>query len=96
MAKSICSTLSCSCARTVIVPPDATNQDFMAGWRISSVTRQSNGAIQFFVTGSGNIRIEVSSNLVNWVSIYTNTGMFPFTDSTAAGAPVRFYRAVQP
>jgi len=83
-------------SRTVTVPPDATNQDFVAGWLISSIVRQSSGAIQFFVTGSGKIRIESSSNLVNWVSIYTNTGMFSFTDSTAAGAPTRFYRAVQP
>ena len=68
----------------------------MAGWLISQIVRQPNGAIQFFVTASGRIRIESSSNLVNWVSIYTNTGMFQFTDSTAAGAPTRFYRAVQP
>ena len=86
----------------MIVPPDATNQDFVAGWGISSIVRQSNGAIQFFVTGSGTIRIETSSNLVDWVSIYTNIesrinpGSFSFTDPTAAGAGVRFYRAVQP
>ena len=84
-------------SRTVIVPPDATNQDFVAGWHISSVVRQSNGAIQFSVTASGKTRVESSSNLVNWVSIYTNfSGSFTFTDSTAAGAGVRFYRVVQP
>ena len=82
----------------MVVPPDATNEDFVAGWLISSVVRQSNGAIQFIVTANGAkpTRIEYSSNLVNWVSIYTNTAPFSFTDSTAAGAPTRFYRAVQP
>lgn len=42
--------------------------------------------------------IEVSTNLVNWTPIHTNTtldGVINFTDTTAAGAALRFYRAVE-
>ena len=83
-------------SRTVTVPPDATNQDFTAGFLISHITREPNGAIQFFVTASGKVRVQTSTNLVDWVSIYTNIGSFQFTDSTTTGAGIRFYRVIQP
>ncbi len=41
-----------------------------------------------------NYGIQVSSNLVSWTTILTNTGSFTFTDSLT-NAPERFYRAIQ-
>jgi hypothetical protein len=38
--------------------------------------------------------VQASTNLVNWVCIYTNTPPFTFTDSTAAMFSCRFYRAL--
>jgi hypothetical protein len=81
---------------TVVTPPDATNQDFVAGWLITSVVRNDDGTVRLFVTGAGQIRIETSSNLVDWVSIYTNTAPFAFTNTTATDSPLGFYRAVAP
>lgn len=47
-----------------------------------------------FVSGSGQTNIiEASTNLVNWVPIYTNVGSITFTDSAANGFRYRFYRA---
>ena len=39
--------------------------------------------------------IQASTNLVNWVNIYTNTPPFTFTD-TVTSLPYRFYRAEVP
>ena len=38
--------------------------------------------------------IQASTNLVNWVNIYTNTPPFTFTNSMAETLPQCFYRAV--
>jgi len=35
--------------------------------------------------------VQISSNLVNWISVLTNTAPFTYTDSAATG-PKRFYR----
>lgn len=54
------------------------------------------GAEQFQLTVSGPAApavVQISSNLVNWVSAYTNTPPFTFTDAATAMFPVRFYRA---
>jgi hypothetical protein len=37
--------------------------------------------------------VEVSTNLLGWVALATNTAPFVFTDTNAAGCPARFYRA---
>jgi len=81
-------------SRTVVLPPDATNQDFIAGSVVSIVAR-TNGNVVISVSGSGRTRIEASSNLVNWISIYTNTAPFSFTNTTQSAVSV-FYRSVQP
>jgi uncharacterized repeat protein (TIGR01451 family) len=42
--------------------------------------------------------VEASTNLVNWVPVYTNTtldGVVSFTDTNAATAGLKFYRAVE-
>jgi hypothetical protein len=88
--------------RAVVTPPDATNQDFVAGWLITSVAHIADGTIRITVSGYGTLRIEASSDLVNWISVYTHTNLppvansFTYVDSTTPGVPIRFYRVVQP
>jgi uncharacterized repeat protein (TIGR01451 family) len=53
---------------------------------------------QFQLTISGSplpTIIEASTNLINWVPVYTNTPPFTFTDLLNAAYPIRFYRASQ-
>jgi len=38
--------------------------------------------------------VQASTDLVNWVDIYTNTPPFTLTDSMATTFPYRFYRAL--
>lgn len=60
----------------------------------------SNGTFQLTVSNPTNppvpVIIEASTNLVDWLSIYTNTPVFTFIDSNAVNYPFRFYRAVTP
>jgi hypothetical protein len=59
----------------------------------------SNGLFRFLLSGpvGSNYIIKVSTNLVNWSSLSTNTipagGWVTITDSAAANMPRRFYRA---
>jgi hypothetical protein len=56
----------------------------------------ANGAFQLTVTMPSpyySTILEVSTDLVNWSAICTNTPPFVFTDSMATGLPRRFYRA---
>jgi hypothetical protein len=82
--------------RVIVVPPGATNQDFIAGWKITSLVRRADGTIQFQVVGSGSIRVEASSNFINWVTLSNHTAPYLFIDHTASSASQRFYRAAQP
>jgi uncharacterized delta-60 repeat protein len=56
----------------------------------------SNGTFQFTITSPANSTIiQASTDLVNWVPVYTNyTHSFTYTDSNASSHPYRFYRAV--
>jgi hypothetical protein len=56
------------------------------------------GAAQVSVTGLAGQTyiIESSTNLVNWVPVYTNSGSFMFTDPNATDFSYRFYQAVLP
>jgi uncharacterized delta-60 repeat protein len=54
----------------------------------------SNGTVQFTVT-SGQTQtnvIQASTNLINWIPIYTNVGSFTFTNTIDPNYPFRFYR----
>jgi uncharacterized repeat protein (TIGR01451 family) len=75
---------------TVVVSP-ASPPQLAASYVSASHT------FQFTVSGSSAPTIiEASTNLVDWVPIYTNsTAPFTFTDPNAANYPYRFYRAVQ-
>lgn len=60
----------------------------------------TNGTFQLTVGGQSgqSYIIQASTNLVNWVSIYTNPppyiAPFTFTDANASNYPTRFYRAL--
>jgi hypothetical protein len=54
------------------------------------------GGLQFNVDGVPGFAytIEISTNLIDWMPLTTNTAPFLFTDSEAATAGQRFYRSV--
>jgi hypothetical protein len=65
--------------------------------QFSTVLALTNGAFQLSIASPAlPTIIQASTNLVDWVSIYTNTPPFTFTDSNASNYPNRFYRAVTP
>jgi len=84
--------------RTVILTDqNVTNVDFQAGTVFTIFTVLSNGTVQLAITSPVKTnRIDVSTNLVDWVSLFTNrTGQFQFSDTQASNFPIRFYRVVQ-
>ncbi|MDB6122304.1 MAG: non-specific endonuclease [Pedosphaera sp.] len=62
---------------------------------VSSFTYSGTQA-QFNVTGVPNYSyaVQVSTNLIDWSSIKTNTSPFSFTDTNVVNSPSRFYRTV--
>ena len=55
------------------------------------------GNVSFTASGSGLLIVQVSTNLVDWVSLLTNTAPFSFTDTNAVNTyPRRFYRTKTP
>ncbi|MCD6050920.1 MAG: conserved repeat domain, partial [Verrucomicrobia bacterium] len=83
------------------------NNSVAIGIRVNRVTMLSSagvsapgGPFALSILGQPGLTyvIEVSTNLVNWTPIFTNTtldGVLNFTDTGAAGAGQRFYRAVE-
>jgi uncharacterized repeat protein (TIGR01451 family) len=63
---------------------------------ISSPVFAGPNSFQLTVTGNPGYPtvVQASTNLVNWVSLYTNTPTFIFTNLITTNYPVRFYRAV--
>jgi len=55
----------------------------------------TNGTFSFNVAGVPGAQyiVQASSDLVNWVTIQTNTSPFSFVDAEASAYPNRFYRA---
>jgi hypothetical protein len=43
-----------------------------------------------------NVVVQVSTDLVSWTPVYTNTGSFTYTDPTVTNGSRRFYRLVSP
>lgn len=61
----------------------------------------SNNAFGFNLTGTAEqlVVVQTSTNLVNWLPIWTNTfgtGLLPFSDPQSGVFPQRFYRAFSP
>jgi subtilisin-like proprotein convertase family protein len=54
----------------------------------------SNGLFQFAITSGANQTnvIQASTNLVDWIPIFTNVGSFTFTNAIDPNYPFRFYR----
>jgi uncharacterized repeat protein (TIGR01451 family) len=64
---------------------------------LSPVSYTSGGGFLFHVTGDAVLTtIQGSTNLVNWVDLFSGIPPFDFTDSQATNYPSRFYRAVGP
>lgn len=47
-----------------------------------------------YAPAGSNIVVQASTNLINWIPIYTNVGSFMFTDPNATNYQHRFYRAI--
>ena len=62
---------------------------------ISSVSLVG-GGFRFNVTGDpgSSVIIQASTNLFNWVNVYTNVSPFAYTNLNSSAYPQRFYRAV--
>ena len=60
-----------------------------------SAAVRSGGQFSFTVLGIAGREyvVQASTNLVDWISVQTNTAPFVFTDANAAGFSQRFYRA---
>lgn len=63
---------------------------------LSGGATMTNGLFQLSLTGTDGASyiIQSSTNLVQWIPIYTNICPFVFTDSSATNYTSRFYRAV--
>jgi hypothetical protein len=69
--------------------------------QLDSLRWLTNGSFSCQVTGSApaGVVVEMSTNLVSWTAVQTGAlsgGKFIFTNSGAAAAPQRFYRAATP
>jgi uncharacterized repeat protein (TIGR01451 family) len=62
--------------------------------QLSATLVQTNHTFQFAITSAANQTnvVQASTNLINWIPIYTNVGSFTFTDPMATNYPDRFYR----
>jgi hypothetical protein len=56
----------------------------------------ANGQYAFVVSGASGYKytVQASTDLVNWVSIHTNTAPFTFVDTNAGQFNQRFYRSI--
>ncbi len=54
------------------------------------------GGFQLSVTGNDglNTTVQASTNLINWVNLFTGVSPFVFPDTSASNYPSRFYRAI--
>lgn len=59
-------------------------------------TMSASGQFQFYVSGMANSNyvVESSTDLTDWLPIFTNSAPFTFTDTNAAPPAQNFYRAV--
>ena len=80
----------------------ATTITAVNSFKLLSAGRLPNGTFQFNLTGTpGHIYVlQGSTNLTVWTPIATNTpavgGAFTFTDPSAAGLRLKFYRVIEP
>jgi hypothetical protein len=83
-------------SRTIVVTNNVSGVDFIAGAGFTGI-RTTNGTVTVSLTGpSGAVRLQASTNLIDWETISTNNPPFQFVDTNAANFPQRFYRSVKP
>jgi len=90
------STISSNATLIVLVSVVTNVVDFVA-----SETRMTASGFHIQLSGpsGSNIVIQASTDLKNWIPISTNSvsaGVVSYTDASAVGQPVRYYRAVMP
>ena len=80
-----------SASASLIVYTDATPVLSVLSW-------MTNVQFQFSIAGvTGlNYTVQASTNLVDWISLVTNTSPFSFADTNTGGFPQRFYRSIYP
>jgi hypothetical protein len=63
---------------------------------LSGTLNPTNGEFQFNVSGVAGLdyTLEASTNLVDWVPLWTNASPFSFTETNTEAYPQRFYRSV--
>ena len=80
-----------------VLPPPAAPQISPVSVALSPI---SGFQFSFQTLSNTTWRIDATTNLLNWLPIFTNAtginGSFQFTDLPAANFPQRFYRAVFP
>ena len=70
--------------------------------RITSIVDNGDGTFTLGFAGTSNVQyiVQISLDLLSWVSVHTNTasadGTWTYTDTAIAGSRARFYRSVQP
>ena len=64
---------------------------------MSTPTVVQPGQVQFTPQGTSGLQyvVQASTDLINWVSLQTNTAPFTFTDTQAGQFAKRFYRTIQ-
>ena len=70
---------------------------FLTGPRNIIFTNGQFSALLGNLTGQGQIIVQTSSHLTDWVPVFTNSPAFAtlwFSDVTASNVPSRFYRAL--
>ena len=103
-AGTLVNTATATTISSDLYPPDATSviKTPVSGIppQINTAANLGNGTVQLTVGGIPGVQyaVQMSTNLVKWISISTNTvgtnGIFTFTNQ-ATNAPARFYRAIQ-
>jgi uncharacterized repeat protein (TIGR01451 family) len=62
--------------------------------QLSGAATASGGTFVFSITSGANQTnvVQSSTNLINWIPVYTNVGPFTFTNTIVPGHPVQFFR----
>jgi hypothetical protein len=84
--------------------PDGSRSTFISGLNYLGLAIQPSPRLQAVISGK-NFQVsvsmpspyypailQVSTNLVNWYSLFTNASPFTFTDSASSSMPGRFFR----
>jgi len=83
-------------SQTIVLTTNVSGVDFAAGAEFNSM-HFTNGSLLLSLAGpSLTTRIQASTNLVDWITIFTGNPPFQFLDTNSSEFSQRFYRSVQP